>query len=35
VLVDNAPMLRLMTHLGFAVAAYPEEPDFKLVSKAL
>ena len=35
VLVNNAPMLRLMASLGFAVAPYPEEPDFRIVTKAL
>lgn len=35
VLVNNAPMLRLMASLGFAIAPYPEDPDFKLVTKVL
>ncbi len=35
VLTQNAPMLKLMTSLGFSIAAYPEDPDFRLVTKAL
>jgi acetyltransferase len=35
VLAGNAPMLRLMGHLGFSVGPFPEDPDFKLASKAL
>ncbi len=35
ILVNNTPMLRLMTHLGFAVAAYPEDPDFRIATKSL
>jgi acetyltransferase len=35
VLANNPTMLRLMTGLGFTVQAFPEDPDFKLVSKAL
>ena len=35
VLTGNAPMLRLMKHLGFSVAPFPEDPDFRLVTKAL
>ncbi len=35
ILVNNAPMLRLMTSLGFQVAAYPEDPDFRIATKAL
>ncbi len=35
VLTNNANMLRLMANLGFAIKAFPEDPDFRLVSKAL
>jgi len=35
VLVNNAKMLELMAALGFTVQAAPEDPDFKLVVKAL
>jgi len=35
VLTQNAPMLKLMTGLGFTVAANPDDPDFRLVTKAL
>ena len=35
VLANNPNMLRLMSGLGFKVAPFPEDPDFKLVSKAL
>jgi len=35
VLANNPNMLRLMTQLGFAVHPFPEDPDFKLVTKAL
>jgi acetyltransferase len=35
VLTGNAPMLRLMKHLGFTVAAFAEDPDFRIVTKAL
>jgi acetyltransferase len=35
ILVNNTNMLRLMTHLGFAVAAYPEDPDFRLATLRL
>jgi acetyltransferase len=35
VLSRNAPMLKLMRTLGFTVHAYPDDPDFKLCSKAL
>jgi acetyltransferase len=35
VLANNPNMLRLMTGLGFTVKPFPEDPDFKLVSKAL
>jgi len=35
VLANNPNMLRLMTGLGFSVRPFPEDPDFKLVSKAL
>ncbi len=35
ILVNNTNMLRLMTHLGFSVAAYPEDPDFRLATLRL
>jgi len=35
VLANNPNMLRLMTGLGYTVHPFPEDPDFKLVSKAL
>jgi acetyltransferase len=35
ILTNNTPMLRLMTHLGFKIAAFPEDPDFRIATKAL
>ena len=35
ILTHNTPMLRLMTSLGFKVAAFPEDPDFRIATKAL
>jgi acetyltransferase len=35
ILVNNGPMLRLMVNLGFQVASFPEDPDFKIATKAL
>ncbi|MEO5733968.1 MAG: bifunctional acetate--CoA ligase family protein/GNAT family N-acetyltransferase [Rubrivivax sp.] len=35
VLSNNAAMLRLMDSLGFKVARYPEDPDFRIVTMAL
>lgn len=35
VLSNNAAMLRLMASLGFKVARYTEDPDFRIVTKAL
>ena len=35
VLANNPDMLRLMTGLGYSVKVFSEDPDFKLVSKAL
>jgi acetyltransferase len=35
VLVNNAPMLRLMKSLGFEIAANPEDPDFRIARKGL
>jgi len=35
ILTNNAPMLKLMTSLGFVVAPYPEDPDFRIATKAL
>jgi acetyltransferase len=35
ILANNTPMLRLMTRLGFTLGPFPEDPDFKLATKAL
>jgi len=35
VLTHNDNMLRLMRNLGFHVGAFPEDPEFRLVTKAL
>ncbi|MBL8361573.1 MAG: bifunctional acetate--CoA ligase family protein/GNAT family N-acetyltransferase [Rubrivivax sp.] len=35
VLANNASMLKLMRGLGFSVKAFPDDPDFKLVTHAL
>ena len=35
ILANNPNMLRLMGSLGFAIQAFPEDPDFKLATKAL
>lgn len=35
ILVNNAPMLRLMASLGFRIATNPEDPDFRIATKAL
>jgi acetyltransferase len=35
ILANNGNMLRLMMSLGFTIRAFPEDPDFKLASKAL
>ena len=35
ILANNSPMFRLMGSLGFHVAHYPEDPDFKIATKAL
>lgn len=35
ILTNNAAMLRLMKSLGFAIAPFPEDPDFRLATKAL
>jgi acetyltransferase len=35
ILADNAPMLRLMTSLGFGIQVFTEDPDFKIATKAL
>ncbi|MDD0840189.1 bifunctional acetate--CoA ligase family protein/GNAT family N-acetyltransferase [Curvibacter sp. HBC61] len=35
VLANNQPMLKLMRSLGFSVKAFPEDPEFKLVTHAL
>jgi len=35
ILANNTAMLRLMRSLGFTVAAFPEDPDFRIATKAL
>ncbi len=35
ILVNNTAMLRLMERLGFALAPFPEDPDFRLATKTL
>ena len=35
VLTNNEGMLRLMRSLGFTVRAYPDDPDFRLVTHPL
>ena len=35
ILANNTNMLRLMRSLGFSIGPFPEDPDFKLASKAL
>jgi acetyltransferase len=35
VLVKNTGMLKLMASLGFQIRPYPDDPDFRLCSKAL
>jgi acetyltransferase len=35
ILVNNAPMLRLMTSLGCQIAEFAENPDFRFATKAL
>lgn len=35
ILANNTGMLRLMRSLGFTVAAFPEDPDFRSATKAL
>ncbi len=35
ILTQNGPMLKLMAGLGFQIAAYPEDPDFRIATKAL
>ena len=35
ILANNSNMLRLMKSLGFTIAAFPEDPDFRLASMAL
>jgi acetyltransferase len=35
ILANNTNMLRLMGSLGFTISAFPEDPDFKLATKAL
>lgn len=35
VLANNPSMLKLMRRLGFEVKAYPDDPDFKLVTHQL
>jgi acetyltransferase len=35
ILANNSPMFKLMASLGFQVAHYPDDPDFKIATKAL
>ena len=35
ILANNSSMLRLMTSLGFTLGPCPEDPDFKVATKAL
>jgi acetyltransferase len=35
ILSNNTPMLRLMANLGFHVAPFPEDPDFRIATKSL
>ena len=35
VLTNNAAMLKLVKGLGFDVAAYPDDPDFRIATLAL
>lgn len=35
ILVKNAPMLRLMASLGFRIADYAEDMDFRIATKGL
>jgi len=35
ILANNTSMLRLMRSLGFTVAAFPEDPDFRIATKVL
>ncbi len=35
ILTNNTPMLKLMASLGFRLAPYPEDPDFRIATKAL
>ena len=35
ILTNNTPMLKLVKSLGFTVAAYPDDPDFRIATKAL
>ena len=35
ILANNTPMLRLMDRLAFTMLPFPEDPDFRLASKAL
>ena len=35
VLTHNDNMLKLMKSLGFAIKSYPDDPDFRLVTKTL
>ncbi len=35
ILASNSAMLRLMTSLGFAIGPCPEDPDFRIATKAL
>ncbi|MDE2394888.1 MAG: GNAT family N-acetyltransferase, partial [Burkholderiales bacterium] len=35
ILANNTRMLRLMTSLGYTIAAFPEDPSFKTATKNL
>jgi acetyltransferase len=35
VLTNNSNMLKLMRALGFTIKAYPDDPDFRLVTHQL
>ena len=35
ILSNNQPMFKLMNSLGFTLAAFPEDPDFRIATKTL
>jgi acetyltransferase len=35
ILANNGNMLKLVSNLGFAIGAFPEDPDFKLATMVL